>query len=60
MDVELPSNLQQPRAWEEIPTELQHHESVLCIVNSRSDCRELHRLMPNGTVHLIVEINTLT
>jgi CRISPR-associated endonuclease/helicase Cas3 len=38
--------------WEDIAVELQKHEQVLCIVNTRSDCRKLHGLMPTGTIHL--------
>lgn len=39
-------------SWEEVARELQDHETVLCIVNSRKDCRTLYRLMPSGTIHL--------
>lgn len=49
---ELPADFETPQAWETIATQLQRYESVLCIVNSRADCRELHRLMPKGTIHL--------
>ena len=49
---ELPADFSIPQTWESIAVQLQQHESVLCIVNSRSDCRELHRLMPPGTLHL--------
>lgn len=38
--------------WEELARELGGYEQVLCIVNSRKDCRDLHRLMPEGTFHL--------
>jgi CRISPR-associated endonuclease/helicase Cas3 len=38
--------------WSEIAERLQEHEQVLCIVNTRKDCRELHGQMPDGTVHL--------
>ncbi|NTV07801.1 MAG: CRISPR-associated helicase Cas3' [Chlorobium limicola] len=38
--------------WTEIARQLQEHEQVLCIVNTRKDCRELHAQMPVGTVHL--------
>lgn len=49
---ELPDDFASPRTWESIAGELQQYESVLCIVNSRKDCRELHGLMPKGTIHL--------
>jgi CRISPR-associated endonuclease/helicase Cas3 len=39
-------------AWEDISAKLQEHDQVLCVVNSRRDCRELHALMPLGTIHL--------
>ena len=38
--------------WAEIARQLQEHEQVLCIVNTRKDCRELHAQMPDSTVHL--------
>ncbi|MDD5241570.1 MAG: CRISPR-associated helicase Cas3' [Sulfuricella sp.] len=50
--VQLPEDFHQPNTWEYIAQELQQHESVLCIVNSRADCRDLHRFMPKGTIHL--------
>ncbi len=50
--VQLPNDFHQSDTWERIAQELQQHESVLCIVNSRADCRELHRLMQRGTIHL--------
>jgi CRISPR-associated endonuclease/helicase Cas3 len=49
---ELPADFVTPRTWESIADELQQHDSVLCIVNSRNDCRELHKLMPKETIHL--------
>lgn len=50
--VETPSDFHARRGWEEIAGELRTYESVLAIVNTRADCRELHRLMPEGTIHL--------
>lgn len=38
--------------WIELATELAQIHQVLCIVNTRRDCRELHSLMPEGTLHL--------
>lgn len=38
--------------WEQVRDQLCQHEQVLAIVNSRKDCRDLHALMPEGTVHL--------
>lgn len=50
--VKLPSNMQARRSWAEVAEELKSHETVLAVVNTRPDCRELHRLMPEGTIHL--------
>lgn len=50
--VEMPPDFHVRRGWEEILIELIAHESVLAIVNTRHDCRELYRLMPEGTIHL--------
>ncbi|UWX58581.1 CRISPR-associated helicase Cas3' [Chlorobaculum sp. MV4-Y] len=38
--------------WSEIAERVREHEQVLCIVNTRKDCRALHGQMPDGTVHL--------
>lgn len=50
--VELPEDLHQPQSWDEIAERMQRHESVLTVVNSRTDARELHRRLPKDTVHL--------
>jgi CRISPR-associated endonuclease/helicase Cas3 len=50
--IELPADLEKPMEWQELKTLLITHEKVLCIVNRRSDARELAGLMPEGTVHL--------
>ncbi len=50
--VEIPPDLHQTESWDEIAERVQRHESVLTIVNSRQDARELHRRMPEGTLHL--------
>ena len=50
--VKMPADLHQSIQWEALATELQGHPSVLCIVNRRDDCRTLHALMPEGTIHL--------
>lgn len=52
VEVELPQDFNAPRNWESIAEELQKNDSVLCIVNSRTDCRTLYALMPKGTIHL--------
>ncbi len=50
--VEMPADFQARRGWDEVAAELTTHESVLAVVNTRRDCRELHRLMPEGAIHL--------
>lgn len=52
VEVKLPADLNQPRNWEDLAKELCKHETVLAIVNTRNDCRELWQKMPRGTVHL--------
>jgi CRISPR-associated endonuclease/helicase Cas3 len=45
-----------PVEWEALAEELHQYEQVLCIVNTRKDCRELyrelHKKTPEGTIHL--------
>ena len=50
VEITMPRNFRARRAWQDIADELQQHPSVLAIVNTRNDCRELHRLMPTGPV----------
>ncbi|MFQ5481894.1 MAG: CRISPR-associated helicase Cas3', partial [Nitrospinaceae bacterium] len=52
VDVQLPQDFNQPRTWDDLAEALTNHPSVLCIVNRRDDCRDLHRRMPEGTYHL--------
>jgi len=47
-----PENNSQISEWTEIAKELSTYEQVLCIVNTRKDCRELYKLMPSDTIHL--------
>jgi CRISPR-associated endonuclease/helicase Cas3 len=42
----------EPVAWEELAGDIAQHPQILCIVNTRKDCRELHSLLPEGAVHL--------
>ena len=51
-EIELPKNLSQRNSWKEIAERLSSHEQVLCVVNTRRDCRYLFELMPEGTIHL--------
>ena len=47
-----PENREERRSWEEIAKEIGTYPQVLCIVNTRSDCRTLFQLLPEGSVHL--------
>ena len=38
--------------WDAIARQVQQHPCVLAVVNSRTDARELHRRMPEETIHL--------
>lgn len=48
----LPKELNETKNWKEVSEELNNYEQVLCVVNTRNDCRQLHKLMPGGAVHL--------
>jgi len=48
----LPKELDQQIEPQQLAESLSEHDKVLCIVNRRDECRELHALMPPGTVHL--------
>lgn len=52
VEIKTPEDLSVRKSWEEIASELMNYEQVICVVNKRSDCRELHSLMPEGTIHL--------
>ncbi len=52
VQIKLPKNLTEPQTFEEIADELETYEQVLCIVNRKDDCRQIHKLMPEGTIHL--------
>lgn len=51
-DVILPKSLAERSEWSQLAAELQQHEQVLCVVNTRRDCHDLFKLMPKGTIHL--------
>lgn len=51
-EIEFPQDRTARRTWGEVAVELEKHNQVLCVVNTRKDCRELHALMPEGTIHL--------
>ncbi|WP_456380563.1 CRISPR-associated helicase Cas3' [Thiolapillus sp.] len=50
--VHLPESLIQPRNWDDLAGEIAAHASVLAIVNTRRQARELHWRLHEGTVHL--------
>ena len=47
-----PEDLNSPKNWPQLASEFCANEQVLCIVNTRRDCYELWRAMPEGTIHL--------
>ena len=50
--VRRPADWHSPTRWEDLAARLAAHPSVLAIVNTRRHARELHRLLPAGTLHL--------
>ena len=50
--VSMPQDLHQAQDWNDIAQQIQQHPCALVVVNSRADARELHRRMPEGTIHL--------
>jgi CRISPR-associated endonuclease/helicase Cas3 len=38
--------------WGELQQDLEQHDQILCIVNTRKECKELYDLMPEDTIHL--------
>lgn len=51
VEIVLP-NLDVCMEWEDVAKQLIQYEQVLCVVNMRQDCRILHSLMPQDTIHL--------
>ncbi|MGL6194624.1 MAG: CRISPR-associated helicase Cas3' [Thermoguttaceae bacterium] len=55
VEYHFPENLNEHSNWEEIAERIKEHQQVLCVVNTRRDCRELYELVkeydPN-VVHL--------
>ncbi len=52
VEVVLPKDFQQSKTWDEIAEEIEAHACVLAIVNTRAEARELHRRLPEDTIHL--------
>ena len=47
-----PQDFHLAQDWDDIARQIQQYPCVLAVVNSRADARELHRRMPDGTIHL--------
>ena len=52
VDVELPHDWSAGTPWTEIAARIAAEDCVLAIVSTRKAARELHRLLPPGTLHL--------
>lgn len=52
VEIKLPENINEITEWQSIANELMYFEQVLCIVNTRKQCRALYELMPEDTIHL--------
>lgn len=50
--INMPVDFSQRQDWDELAEGLVKHEQVLCIVNTRRDCYDLYKRMPEGTIHL--------
>ena len=50
--VTMPPDFHAAQDWDSIAGKIRQHPCVLAVVNTRSDARELHRRMPEGTIHL--------
>lgn len=50
--IKFPMDLNTPISWGELAEDLLTHDRVLCIVSDRKSCRELYKLMPQGSYHL--------
>jgi CRISPR-associated endonuclease/helicase Cas3 len=52
VEIHFPADLNQSQDWPTLGKEIAKNDQVLCVVNSRADCRELWQNMPQGTIHL--------
>ncbi len=50
--VELPSDFNATTPWADIAVQIEQEDCVLAIVSTRKAARELHRLLPQNTLHL--------
>lgn len=51
-EIRMPKDFSMRTDWNSLASELSRHDQVLCIVNTRRDCYELFKTMPEGTIHL--------
>ncbi|MFH0953242.1 MAG: CRISPR-associated helicase Cas3' [Verrucomicrobiota bacterium] len=51
-EIILPDDLQTPTDWDDLAQQLREHEQVLCVVNTRRDCYDLFKKMPEDAIHL--------
>ncbi|MCG2703951.1 MAG: CRISPR-associated helicase/endonuclease Cas3, partial [Candidatus Omnitrophica bacterium] len=51
VEITLP-NISAYSEWQTVADDLKNYKQALCVVNTRKDCRDLHKLMPEGTIHL--------
>ena len=56
VQIHVPENLERGESWDALAEKISAHSTVLGIVNRRRDCRELHRRMPQGTIHLSAQM----
>ena len=52
VDVRLPADFKISTPWPDLAVGIKQCDSVLTIVSTRRQARELHRLLPEGTLHL--------
>lgn len=52
VELELPVDINTPTPYTHIAEELSMLKQVLCIVNTRNECKKLFKLLPEGTIHL--------
>lgn len=52
VQVELPTDWDTPTPWADLAERVKQEDCALTIVNTRKTARELHRLLPEGTLHL--------
>jgi len=51
VDIEMPAPADR-RSWDQIAAQIVESPQALAIVNTRRDCRTLHRRLPPGAIHL--------